>query len=130
MLLFYNKKTGELIQKMFRPPKNGIPADQLPPDWAAVEVSDDDTIEGKTHRVNAGKMERKPDAEIQAANDKEAWAELRQERNRRLAWSDKTQIGDFPGDRRAWAQYRKALRDLPKNTTDPRSPVWPRRPDE
>lgn len=28
----------------------------------------------------------------------------------------------------AWASYRQALRDLPQNTADPSSPVWPTPP--
>jgi len=28
----------------------------------------------------------------------------------------------------AWANYRQALRDLPANTSDPASPVWPTKP--
>ncbi len=57
-------------------------------------------------------------------------AALRQERDRRLAASDWTQVPDAPVDQAAWAAYRQALRDLPANTLDPRAPVWPLTPPE
>lgn len=53
---------------------------------------------------------------------------LRSRRQSLLQESDWTQVADAPVDRFAWAGYRQALRDLPANTTDPRSPVWPTEP--
>ena len=53
------------------------------------------------------------------------WYQFRMERNLRLAASDWTQVSDAPVDQAAWAAYRQALRDLPKNTQDPRNPIWP-----
>ncbi|MDE2250390.1 MAG: phage tail assembly chaperone [Gammaproteobacteria bacterium] len=64
-------------------------------------------------------------AELTAA----AWVALRAERDRRLAACDWTQIPDNPDPKKAqWAAYRQALRDLPKNTTNPANPVWPNLP--
>jgi hypothetical protein len=63
-----------------------------------------------------------------SARDAAAVDALRDERNRRLAASDWTQVPDAPVDRLAWAEYRQALRDLPANTTDPRNPNWPTTP--
>lgn len=57
-----------------------------------------------------------------------AWDALRTERNKTLAASDWTQVADAPVDQAAWAAYRQALRDLPANTADPFSPVWPTPP--
>lgn len=53
------------------------------------------------------------------------WAALRAERDRLLTESDRTQLVDAPFDQAAWAEYRQQLRDLPANTEDPASPVWP-----
>ena len=53
---------------------------------------------------------------------------VRVRRNALLAASDWTQMPDAPVDQAVWAEYRQALRDLPKNTVDPENPVWPTPP--
>jgi len=57
-----------------------------------------------------------------------AWVFLREERNRLLAACDWTVATDSPVDVVSWTTYRQALRDLPANTIDPFSPVWPTSP--
>jgi hypothetical protein len=57
-----------------------------------------------------------------------AWSALRSERNRLLATSDWTVLGDSPTPTAAWKAYRQALRDLPANTADPLNVVWPTPP--
>ncbi|MGX0876214.1 hypothetical protein ACSSV4_000889 [Roseovarius sp. MBR-154] len=57
----------------------------------------------------------------------EAMRRLRQTRDRLLAASDWSQLPDAPCDCAAWAEYRRALRDLPQ-TTDPLNPVYPEQP--
>lgn len=57
-----------------------------------------------------------------------AWSDLRNERNRRLAECDWTQLPDSSVDKAAWAAYRMALRFLPEATQDPFNPVWPVKP--
>lgn len=54
-------------------------------------------------------------------------AELRKERNKRLAETDYLALADstLTDEMRT---YRQALRDLPANTTDPENPVWPTKP--
>ena len=54
---------------------------------------------------------------------------LRVERNKLLSATDWTQTPDVPESIRAkWASYRQALRDLPANTSDPKNPIWPTKP--
>ncbi len=53
---------------------------------------------------------------------------LRIRRDRLLSACDWTQAVDAPVDRDEWAAYRQALRDLPANTNDPRTPTWPVQP--
>jgi hypothetical protein len=56
------------------------------------------------------------------------WAKLRYERNLELKSSDWTQVPDAQVNQAAWATYRQALRNLPSNTVDPKTPVWPTPP--
>lgn len=52
-------------------------------------------------------------------------AEARATRNNLIAASDWTQVADAPVDKAAWAAYRKALRDLPKQAGFPLTITWP-----
>jgi hypothetical protein len=55
----------------------------------------------------------------------------REDRNARLAECDWTQFNDTPlsnPNKLAWAEYRQALRDLPKQDGFPLDIVWPQQP--
>jgi|GEM_PF-2608420 len=67
----------------------------------------------------------KPMARERVADPAERLAARRRERDRLLAASDWTQLGDAqaPGGAKAWAAYRQNLRDLDMTTSD-----WPDRP--
>ena len=72
-------------------------------------------------------------AEVEAAAElarpAQVMAELRAERNARLAASDWTQLPDAPtANAAAWKVYRQALRDLPQRTVYPNAPTWPTAP--
>jgi hypothetical protein len=77
-----------------------------------------------------------PDAEtLDAAwpvvRDARAWAEVREERDRLLAASDWTQVGDAPltdVELNAWQDYRQTLRDIPQDFPTPDDVVWPEQP--
>ncbi len=66
--------------------------------------------------------------EAQAALDAQQAANVRTERNKRLAESDWTQLPDSPPDALAWGVYRKALRDLPSQPGFPWDIIWPEAP--
>lgn len=55
------------------------------------------------------------------------WANVRQERNARLAACDWTQLPDTPVDSLAWAEYRQALRDITEQAS-PFTITWPLEP--
>lgn len=55
------------------------------------------------------------------------WAAVRNERNRKLADCDWTQLPDAPVDAAAWATYRQELRDI-TTQTDPFNITWPTEP--
>ena len=66
-------------------------------------------------------------AEVDRLNAAQPMAELRKERNLRLAETDYLALSDatLSTDMRT---YRQALRDLPANTSDPTNPTWPIKP--
>jgi len=79
----------------------------------------------ETQEVVGGQVVSKPPEVLEQQEIDSAWLALRKERDRRLYASDWTQVPDAPVDKAAWATYRQALRNLPGNTQDPRSVVWP-----
>ena len=59
------------------------------------------------------------------------WENLRNERDYLFLFSDFTQLGDIglsDSKKAEWVTYRKALRDLPANTSGPANPTWPTKP--
>ena len=79
------------------------------------------------YKVIDGVASIRPEDDRQEPID-EVWADLKNQRNILLQSSDWTQVPDAPVDQVAWATYRQELRDLPDNTTDPRNPTWPTKP--
>ena len=70
---------------------------------------------------------------IDPRSDAECLADLRRKRDSLLRASDWTQAADAPLTSAvldAWRAYRRALRDLPATTADPRNPQWPLPPAE
>lgn len=57
-----------------------------------------------------------------------SWDAVKQKRNKLLSQSDYTQMPDWPGDKKAWSEYRQQLRDIPQNFTDTSEIVWPKSP--
>ena len=55
-------------------------------------------------------------------------AEVRTERDAKLAETDWTQVADAPVDQAAWATYRQALRDIPDQAGFPTEVNWPIEP--
>lgn len=52
-------------------------------------------------------------------------AQVRAERNDKLAVTDWTQVADTPVDKAAWATYRQALRDITAQPGFPWDVTWP-----
>lgn len=63
---------------------------------------------------------------------RDQWDFLRQKRNEKLAktdWIVMAPDSNLSEDKKQqWIIYRKELRDLPSNTTDPANPIWPIEP--
>ena len=67
----------------------------------------------------------------QADKDAEAMTNLRALRAAKLRETDWTQLPDVKltgPQKKAWEEYRQALRDLPANTKNPHKPEWPKQP--
>lgn len=54
---------------------------------------------------------------------------VRDVRNALLAESDWTQLADTSANKEAWAIYRKKLRDITTDFSDPNLVVWPTKPE-
>jgi hypothetical protein len=78
-----------------------------------------------THTVVNGVATPKPASEVEQQEISKAWIILRNSRNFLIQGCDWTQVPDAPVDSAAWTVYRQQLRDLPANTTDPRTVEWP-----
>jgi hypothetical protein len=68
-----------------------------------------------------------PQEQIDALAAEQA-AQVRAERNEKLAASDWTQLADSTADKAAWAEYRQALRDITGQEGFPWSIEWPVQP--
>lgn len=69
------------------------------------------------------------DADAIAAKDAEQAKSVRETRNQKLKDCDWTQLVDSPeSNKLAWANYRQALRDVPKQTGFPWDIQWPDAP--
>lgn len=55
-------------------------------------------------------------------------AQVREQRDEKLAQSDWTQVADSPVDKRAWLVYRQTLRDITKQVDFPSNVIWPAPP--
>ena len=85
----------------------------------------------KEYTIVDGSPVRKSQTDIDQVDIDRAWIELRNRRNGYLADCDWTQAADAPltdAQKADWANYRVALRNLPADTADPRTPTWPDKP--
>ena len=66
--------------------------------------------------------------EAKAALDARQAESVRDDRNKRLADCDWTQLVDAPCDKSVWATYRQALRDITGQSGFPWEVTWPEKP--
>ena len=59
-----------------------------------------------------------------ASADEQQAKSVREDRNKRLADCDWTQLADSQVDKSAWATYRQALRDVPTQSGFPWEVTW------
>jgi hypothetical protein len=69
------------------------------------------------------------EAAYKANKDAEQAKSVRDDRTKKLAECDWTQVADAPVDRAVWATYRQALRDVTAQGTFPWDIVWPTQPE-
>ena len=74
--------------------------------------------------------ERETEEKADGTDAERAMRGLRELRNRRLAETDWTQGADVPDAiKGAYTTYRQALRDITKTHNNPRTVVWPDKPE-
>lgn len=81
--------------------------------------------------IEGGPTAAEQEATYRASIDTQAAARVREDRNRKLAASDWTQMADSPLTDEAktqWATYRTDLRNLPDATGWPHTMTWPTEP--
>ena len=69
------------------------------------------------------------DAEAIAAKDAEQAEAVRNDRNKRLAETDWTQLTDAPVNSVAWGTYRQNLRNITEQSGFPWEVTWPNKPE-
>lgn len=69
------------------------------------------------------------EAEYEAGADDRAAAEVRTERDAKLAATDWTQVADAPVSQEDWAAYRALLRSIPEQEGFPNEVTWPVEPE-
>lgn len=121
--VLYNISTGNLLSLV---DSTKVPVDFDDHAHIQTDLSADALVD---YTVVNGTLTRKSDSDIEQQEIERAWVKLRAARNSILDKTDWTQFSDSPADTQLWATYRQQLRDLPYNTTDPRSPVWPTKPE-
>ncbi|ASG21967.1 hypothetical protein Y958_11690 [Nitrospirillum viridazoti CBAmc] len=97
---------------------------------AAISLAQDVAVNAAVHEVRDGVLVEIDADRLRAAAAATTFRTLREERFRRLSFSDVAVLPDrwaamSDAQRAAWTAYRQALRDLPANTTDPTAPAWP-----
>lgn len=106
-----NNRIAEIAEKEF----------PVAPPLYWIDCDDDCT----TEHIYDGKKIIKPTINNVTLSDNQKLNLIRIERNARLLASDWTQLLDSQCDKKAWATYRQALRDLPENITDIDNPIYP-----
>jgi hypothetical protein len=103
--------------------------------FAGIELAQDGKwytkyVLGPIFTDNEEATAQEQEAAYKARKDAEQAANVRQDRNRRLADCDWTQLDDSPGTQKLeWATYRQALRDLPTQDGFPWTIDWPTPPE-
>jgi hypothetical protein len=119
---YYNTTTkGFYIEGVNTPPANSTVITKEQYDWAFSELNS-----GKELYVEADVLKSRPRTVVAPS-----WDYIRSKRDDFLSFCDWTQMPDSPltpEKKAAWATYRQALRDIPKNFANTADIVWPTQP--
>ncbi len=123
----YDRETGEIVKRVTCTTRT------LP--LYLAEKNSFDYVEGhwddlKYIVVDGVAVERDEHLSKEPEDPRSDLDKLRDERNRRLAYTDWTQLPDnalTEQKRNEWAVYRQALRDITEG--DPENPQWPQPPE-
>ncbi|TWB33096.1 phage tail assembly chaperone [Nitrospirillum viridazoti] len=131
-LLIYEAATGRIRWEVQGGDEHPLfdPDDPSYAGLAAISLAQDVAVNAAVHEVRDGVLVEIDADRLRAAAAATTFRTLREERFRRLSFSDVAVLPDrwaamSDAQRAAWTAYRQALRDLPANTTDPTAPAWP-----
>lgn len=118
--------TPSLLETVFA---DGVEQDSLGnwvEKWSLRPLFSDEMSEDGTTII---KTKEEQEQEFLAKRDADQWKVVREQRNKKLAECDWTQVADAPVNALQWAIYRQALRDVTLQT-DPFNVTWPVSPTE
>ena len=104
----------------------------LPYEEVTVDLGDNEVLDGEEITISDDKVvstqkKRSLTSDEIAANDANAWVDLRQTRNSKLRETDHFALVDTTLSDEM-KEYRKKLRDLPSEVSSPHSFSWPTKP--
>ena len=104
----------------------------LPYEEVTVALGDNEVLDGEEITISSDKVvstqkKRSLSSEEIKVIDKSAWVDLRHERNIRLRETDHFALSDMTLSDEM-KEYRKKLRDLPSEVSNPHSFSWPTNP--
>ncbi len=103
-------------------------ASELHPGVSCSEYPDY-TIQDSNRFYSEGELVKEKTAEqLEAERVAKLSKKIRDERDKKLAACDWTQLPDAMVDKAAWATYRQALRDVPQQPGFPETILWPEKP--
>jgi len=129
MYLVYNKDTGEITNSSSSKPNLSIYDSNLPHKSGFIEV-DKEPKELRDFLVVDDKLKSKPENTLVTQKKAEKEYQVRLKRNSKLDSTDWTQVPDSPVNKKAWADYRQALRDITEQEGYPDNIIWPEPPKE
>jgi hypothetical protein len=132
----YDQLTPEVMESLGVDPVLEGPQAATTPPYQISQRSGVEQIDGKWYtKYIAGPVftdgettAAEQEAAYKAMKDTEQAKSVREDRTKRLAGADWTQLADSAADKTAWATYRQALRNIPTQAGFPWTINWPTEP--
>jgi len=129
MIILYDKRDGRIFSRKKRL-KDGLDYESVYGFPVGFIDVGDERFDLLDYEVTDGQITRKSTVELELREVQKKSTETRLKRNSLLAETDWTQVPDSPVNKKAWADYRQALRDITSQKGYPLDVVWPEPPEE